>query len=342
MTTTSNSALVSVIIPTYNRAQLIGEMISSLVAQTYRPLEIIVSDDGSTDNTRDLVDELFKRSRSETLTCEYVINAKANADYARNRGFEHSHGDYVIFLDSDDVASPTMIQRMVAALREADADFCVCDNEHFIHFPGDLGLVVPFSERGHRPEDHLVSLAMNVSTLFRRSALEKIGPWDERLTAWDDVEFTFRALLCLRGTWIPEPSYLVRVRAHRVVNTGRGLEIRREINEQGFQSMVLARHAMRQFAQDRGCLSVRLRRALGQSMVALARMGRRRGFERGVRQALGSGLALLPLPLRVVNKAHWGLMQFLGVNFLKGWRVRLSPSERRRRAQGKLRPRSER
>src|SRR5688500_4129490 len=91
--------LVSVIIPTHNRAGWVGEAIGSVLEQTYQPIELIVVDDGSTDHTARVVQAL-----GSALT--YLPQPQAGVSAARNRGVAASHGELVAFLDSDDLWQP--------------------------------------------------------------------------------------------------------------------------------------------------------------------------------------------------------------------------------------------
>ena len=90
---------VSVIIPTYNRAHLVGRAIKSVLNQTYRDFEIIVVDDGSTDNTKDIIKE-FQKKDKRIKYIPYEKNKGGSA--ARNTGIKAAKGEYIAFLDSDD------------------------------------------------------------------------------------------------------------------------------------------------------------------------------------------------------------------------------------------------
>ena len=203
----SPPGLVSVIVPTHNRARLIGEMLGSLGAQTHRPLEVIVSDDGSTDDTRAVVERLLAGLREREVSCQYLSNPKVNGNYARNRGLERAHGEHLLFIDSDDVAHPDLIARLLTALRSNGADFSVCDVGPFRDRVGDLSEVMRFSARPHTPEAHLRASVMTTCTLFTASAMHRIGPWNESLTKGQDKELTFRALVLGSG-WLLQVSLL--------------------------------------------------------------------------------------------------------------------------------------
>lgn len=99
---------VSVIIPTFNCERFIAQTIESVLAQTYRDLELVVVDDGSTDNTRLIVEEFLKDKR-----VRYIYQNNSGASTARNKGFLESSGEYIAFLDSDDLWYPEKLERQV-------------------------------------------------------------------------------------------------------------------------------------------------------------------------------------------------------------------------------------
>lgn len=112
---TLQAGLVSVIIPTYNRAELVVQAIQSVRAQTWEQVQIIVVDDGSTDDT---IAALAQFSEILLLTQKRGGQAKA-----RNHGLSHARGEYVSTLDSDDFWQPTFLERSIEALVQLEADF---------------------------------------------------------------------------------------------------------------------------------------------------------------------------------------------------------------------------
>lgn len=108
-----NQPTVSVIIPSYNRAPLLKEAITSVLAQTVTQIEILVCDDGSTDNSKEIVEE-FDDSRIIWLTDKNSGGPAA----PRNRGIKAAKGDWLAFLDSDDLWEPTKLDRQLSAMKE--------------------------------------------------------------------------------------------------------------------------------------------------------------------------------------------------------------------------------
>lgn len=123
-------SLVSIIIPTYNRAHLIGETLNSIISQTYTNWECIIIDDGSTDNTYELVVKYcLKDHRIQCIRRPENIAKGANA--CRNYGFERSIGFYTKWFDSDDIMLPDHLETLITTLETKNVDFVVGDCIYF-------------------------------------------------------------------------------------------------------------------------------------------------------------------------------------------------------------------
>jgi glycosyltransferase involved in cell wall biosynthesis len=122
--------LVSIIIPTYNRAHLIGETLDSVLAQTYQNWECIIVDDGSTDNTDEVLEAYVqkdKRFKYYHRPDEHLPGGNG----ARNYGFKRSQGEYIQWFDSDDLMVAEKIELKVKAMSENDVDFVVSQTKYF-------------------------------------------------------------------------------------------------------------------------------------------------------------------------------------------------------------------
>ncbi len=121
---TNQQPLVSIIIPTYNRAHLIGETLDSIIAQTYQNWECIVTDDGSTDDT-DTVMAMYVANDSRFKYFHRPAGKPKGANACRNNGLDKSLGDYIIFFDSDDLMTEDHIEVKLQAILQYQTDFII-------------------------------------------------------------------------------------------------------------------------------------------------------------------------------------------------------------------------
>lgn len=112
--------MVSVIIPTYNRADKIKPAVESVLNQTYTDFELIVVDDGSTDNTSEVIESI------EDSRIRYVHQENAGACAARNNGINYAKGEYIAFHDSDDIWHKDKLEKQMNALLQNNADIVCC------------------------------------------------------------------------------------------------------------------------------------------------------------------------------------------------------------------------
>jgi Glycosyl transferase family 2 len=200
--------LVSVVIPNYNHARYVADAIRSVLAQTYRCYEIIVVDDGSTDDSRAVVAGFGDR-----VTCIHQPNAGLSA--ARNTGIRASTGSLIGVLDADDLYEPEYLEVLVSALREhPDAGGVHCG----YRFVDDQNRPLPQVEaRALEPDAlHRALLDGNFlvpeSILLRKSVYDDVGVFDEALRACEDWDVWLRA--AARHRIIHAPRVLTR---HRVL-----------------------------------------------------------------------------------------------------------------------------
>lgn len=205
--------LVSVVVPTYNRAQLIGETIGSILAQQYDNLELIVVCDGCTDGTEAVVNS-FGDARLKMLTQE---NSGGPA-CPRNAGVARARGEYVAFCDDDDLWMPQKLRTQVALMeRDPGAGLCFAGGITFADGAGSLpGYRLKRGPRRNHFRALLYSnFILNSSVLVRRSVLADVGPFnvDTRLHGTEDYEMWLRIAHRYKLIGLEEP--LVRYRVHR-------------------------------------------------------------------------------------------------------------------------------
>jgi len=189
--------LVSVIVPCYNAAPFVAETILSVVAQTYQHWEIILIDDGSKDNTIDVIQPFLEDTR-----IKLHIQENQGVSATRNRGISLAQGDFIAFLDSDDVWKPEMLHRLLEIFQKYP-DVGVCGSlAIFIDADGH-----PIGKQASNGQDFygwasapFVSrkLAFNLSSMVRRSVCERLQSeqgycFDEVITSLaEDFDFWLR------------------------------------------------------------------------------------------------------------------------------------------------------
>jgi glycosyltransferase involved in cell wall biosynthesis len=193
---------VSVVIPTHNRARVVGRAIRSALAQTYQALEVIVVDDGSTDNTTEVVNGI----RDERV--RYIRHDRnLGGGAARNTGIGAANGQYVAFLDSDDEWMPQKLWRQIHVLEEAGPSLgAVCTGFVAVDGRGDVRRTrIPRPRDMERDELLAGNRVGTASTvLARRALLEAIGGFDTSLTSCQDWDMYLRLADRSRFGFVPE------------------------------------------------------------------------------------------------------------------------------------------
>jgi glycosyltransferase involved in cell wall biosynthesis len=200
--------LVSIIIPVYNAEKYLDESIGSAISQTWKKIEIIIVDDGSADQSLNIA----LKYQAEKIKVFHQENKGASA--ARNRGLLEANGDYIQFLDADDLLSENKIADQITALEGEPEKIANCSTVHFydgtfhqnstpsqyeekflfddddpVHFL--ITLLGGYSANG--------SMVQTGAWLTPKSIISKIGGWNEKLTTDDDGEFFCRVILNSKG-----------------------------------------------------------------------------------------------------------------------------------------------
>lgn len=208
MTSSTSPPCVSVIIPVYNSAALLPAALESVFNQTFQDYEIITVNDGSTDNTAQVLQGYEPRIR-------VFHQSNAGASSARNAGIRAARGEFIAFLDADDIWEPEKLELQVAALRAHQAAG-VCYTEGF-YFEGEKSWICNF---GDNPQTsgmifdailakHFISMT---SVMVRRSCLDEVGLFDESLIGSEDYNLFLRLAKKYPYQFVERP--LVRLRCH--------------------------------------------------------------------------------------------------------------------------------
>ena len=211
--------MVSIIIPTYNRKELLQEAVASCLAQTYGNIEVLVIDDGSTDGTEKTVQELLRGPWAGKVT--YHRKANGGTSSAKNLGLRLARGAYIQYLDSDDLLRPEKLERQMAAIQTADGviDCCLCFGRIGTKAAGWDGA----RRIGEMCGDHLsyikrqcdrtVHVMHTAAPLWRKQFVAEVPAWREDLTVAEEWEYYIR-LWATRPRFVFVEDDLSFVRAH--------------------------------------------------------------------------------------------------------------------------------
>jgi glycosyltransferase involved in cell wall biosynthesis len=204
--TDATPPLVSVVLPCYNSSRYLAEAIESVLLQTYPRIEIIVVDDGSTDETARI---------ARSYPVHYIYQENRGISGARNTGILHCQGEYVLFLDHDDRLLPRAVEIGVRLLEE-HPECALAVGEH--RYIGADGKAIGYSNKHAAGRNHYLMLLEHnfietpCSALHRRSGIALTGGFDESLKGAEDLEFYLRT--ARQSTWVAHEAPVSEYRLH--------------------------------------------------------------------------------------------------------------------------------
>lgn len=208
---------VSVIIPTYNRAALIGKAISSVLVQTYKDFELIVVDDGSSDETVDVITSF----RDERIV--FLRQENRGRSAARNRAIAVSRGRYVAFLDSDDEYLDHKLEQQVAYMDAHPAIGMVYTSAHCIDEQGQLlrhSYVASVAGNIYKEIAFFQPVTITLPTVMvRREVLSEVGLFDEAMERFEDTDLWRRIAKKFQVGVIRQPTCNLRTHSGNVLTS---------------------------------------------------------------------------------------------------------------------------
>ena len=212
--------MISVIIPTYNSGAFISEAIHSVLCQTCTDYEIIVIDDGSTDNTREIIEKKFPQVR-------YFYISNQGASKARNYGIQRARGEYIAFLDADDLWLQEKLEKQLKVFN-ADHELMMVFTEHRA-FDANGFRKAMFSKKERLMKGDVVkniflySYVALPTVMVRRKVFKEIGCFEENLQVAEDDNLWMRIALKFRIHLLDEVLVHVRLRENSLTRTARNL-----------------------------------------------------------------------------------------------------------------------
>ena len=210
--------LVSVLIPCFNSGQYIAETLNSVISQTYGAWECIVVDDHSSDNSVEVIKSFVENNPSRI---KFYSNQRKGACAARNLAFEKSQGEYIQYLDADDIISPNKLKCQIELLINNPNHVAVCNTWHFLNFINyAYNTDKEYIYSSNDPADFLINLwggygkphfVQTNAWLTPKSLIEIAGVWNEKLMKDQDGEFFTRVILNSEGIiYSPEAKNFYR------------------------------------------------------------------------------------------------------------------------------------
>lgn len=177
--------MISIVLPSFNRAHILPKAVESILRQTYKDFELIIVDDGSSDNTCEVV----KGFNDDRIV--YVHQENAGACVARNNGIDHARGEYIAFQDSDDIWHEDKLEKQLTTLRNTGADVVFCRMNRMSDGK-NVGLVSDYFHEGFLSKEEL-PMSIGTQTLMGKSIVFKQEKFDSEMPRFQEFELLVRA-----------------------------------------------------------------------------------------------------------------------------------------------------
>lgn len=186
---------VSIIIPVYNRADLVSRTLNSVLQQTHRPLQLVLVDNGSTDNSLVVLNQFKIDHAAPDFDVVVASEPTHGACAARNCGFAKASAPWVMFFDSDDTMDKHLVERYVAKIKSCDGNLDMVVTRRCLIDENGKKAVKPYFKSDVFANHILHSFLATQSYIVRRDFFAKAGGWNTNLPVWNDWEMAFRLLL---------------------------------------------------------------------------------------------------------------------------------------------------
>lgn len=184
-------AEISIVIPVYNRANIVRRTLDSVARQTLRPLDVILVDNNSSDNTLNVLNQWKQANQSDDFRIKVITELSPGASCARNRGLKEVTTPYVMFFDSDDVMHPHHVASFVDAFHQ-NRNIDVVGRNILHLMPNGKKSIKVFRKSLYQ---HIFHASFSTQRYAAKTELiRRVGAWDERMRGWDDYELGVRIL----------------------------------------------------------------------------------------------------------------------------------------------------
>lgn len=207
----SSKDVCSIVIPIFNRERTVERTILSCLTQEHAAIELILVDDGSTDQSVEICKKFLKMKHRPGTVVRFVSQPNQGACAARNLGMSLATGNYLLFLDSDDTIPAEKISTQIAALNHKNADCCISDYRVIDEHAGSCELF----KNELKPHQFISRLKSpsNSAIIMRRETIPKGMQWNVSLKRMQDFDFMLRYLATVK-TWVYVPKALYNYHLH--------------------------------------------------------------------------------------------------------------------------------
>ncbi len=233
--------MISIITPSFNRAHLLPRMIESVLNQTFNDWELIIMDDGSTDNTREII------ATYEDERIRFFDNENSGAADKRNKGVEKANGEFIIFLDSDDEVKENWLKEFSWCLKKENTKIVCCGIEKFNSKGELIQTKLPFKYSALY--DEVEGFFLAGTFIIKKNIFQSIGGYDTRLKSGHHTDLLLRLVQFLNGTSVRIVNImkpLVKIHVHE------GMKIRFDHKAVLSGTLVLINKHEKIFAKNRG------------------------------------------------------------------------------------------
>lgn len=187
--------LFTIIIPVYNRAEIVKPTLASVLAQTYRPLQVVLVDNDSSDDSLKVLQEFQAQHSADGFEVVVAQESHHTASATRNRGFAEAKGDWVLFFDSDDTMRPTLVESYRNAITQHHGALDLVATKACLHSLDGNQRELPFFTTDLFANQILHSILATQRYAVRRVYFAKFGGWNNDVLQWDDWELGIRLML---------------------------------------------------------------------------------------------------------------------------------------------------
>lgn len=187
--------LFTIIIPVYNRAEIVKPTLDSVLAQTYRPLQVVLVDNDSSDDSLKVLQEFQAQHSADGFEVVVAQESHHTASATRNRGFAEAKGDWVLFFDSDDTMRPTLVKSYRNAITQHSGALDIVATKACLHSLDGSQRELPFFTTDLFANQILHSILATQRYAVRREYFAKFGGWHNDVLQWDDWELGIRLML---------------------------------------------------------------------------------------------------------------------------------------------------